>query len=201
MIVVSVNAEPVQGTIAALAPALATRLKTAVRDGAAAIIQRVKADAALKTRTGNYARALLPMPIETDGYSVTGGMYVDLNKAKYGAIQEFGGTIRPVHGRYLTIPIGDALTGNGVARFTARGLIENPQAFGFLRTFFYKHVLFGDPTKGGQMVRAVPLFVLKSSVTLPARHPVQNAADAERPGIEARIAEAVAEATQEANRG
>lgn len=45
--------------------------------------------------------------------------------AIYGRIQEFGGVIRPVRAKYLTIPIADNLTAGGVPRYkSARELFE-----------------------------------------------------------------------------
>jgi hypothetical protein len=48
----------------------------------------------------------------------------------------------------------------GVARFSARDLISNPQAFGYVGTFVHNRIIFGK--KAGDNI--VPLFVLKESV-------------------------------------
>ncbi len=96
----------------------------------------------------------------------------------YARIHEFGGTIYPTRAQFLTIPMQAALTGAGVARFTARDLISSPQIGGFTRTFFRNHVLYGvSGTRG----KPVPGFALKQSVTIPER-PYLRPALAEKRG-------------------
>ena len=122
----------------------------------------------------------------------------DLGTARYMRLLALGGIIRPKQGRYLTIPIGEAKTASGVPRFTARELIENPQAFGYDSTFFHKSILFGVKgrfrrrTIEGQRVQVrqgsigtvVPLFVLRTSVTIPSRNYLMAARDRLRPAVE-----------------
>jgi hypothetical protein len=116
-------------------------------------------------RTGDLRRALKMQPpvVTTDG--IEGSVYVDPAQVAYGAIQEEGGTVVPKTAQFLAIPLEAMQTGNGVARGTARQVISEPGAFGFSGTFVAKGVIFGK--EGGDII---PLFALKSEVTLPGRH-------------------------------
>lgn len=128
-------------------------------------------------RTGNLARALIEVVTVTDD-GVTGELWPDEAKVAYGAIQEDGGTVIPKTSRFLTIPLEAMLTGVGVARGTARQVIDEPEAFGFAGTFFAKGMLFGrlgGRARGRQRGSSsqgsvIPLFALKTSVTIPGRH-------------------------------
>lgn len=117
----------------------------------------------LQRRTGTLGSAVF-YRVDDDGQAdgtISCVVTADLGIAIYARVQELGGTITAKNGGYLTIPLEAALTGAGVARFSAHEVIANPQAFGFDGTFFAKHVLFG---KQGDTI--VPLFALKTSVTL-----------------------------------
>lgn len=118
----------------------------------------------LGVRTGNLRRAVYHfVRKEPDG--IAGGIGVDLKKARYGRLQELGGTIRPKKSRFLTIPLDAAQTGKGVARFSARDVIANPGSFGYTGTFFRNRILFG--VRGsGKNKEVVPLFALKTHVTI-----------------------------------
>lgn len=116
-------------------------------------------------RTGNLARSIRSVVI-TNGDQIVGEIGPDALKAIYGAIQEHGGTIFPKRSRHLAIPLRGMTTGAGVARGSARQVIQSPSAFGFKRTFFRKGIIFGVKDQGS----IVPLFVLKTQVTIPARH-------------------------------
>ncbi len=111
--------------------------------------------------TGNLRRAVYYDVQETDNGSVTLTVAADSKLANYGAIQEYGGTIRPVRSKFLAIPLAAVKTGNGVARFTARQLFENPSVYGFTGAFIAKGIVFGKNEK-----TITPLFVLRSSVTI-----------------------------------
>jgi hypothetical protein len=87
---------------------------------------------------------------------------VDVVKAPGARANEFGATIRPTHGEFLTVPIGNALTGKKVAKFDARTLFANPRSLGYVGAFVAKHVIFGKRADGS----IDPLFALKRSVTL-----------------------------------
>lgn len=86
----------------------------------------------------------------------------------YARLHEYGGVVSAKNAKFLTIPLRDAMTPAGVARFTARKLIENPSAFGYDATFFSKGVLLGVKGRKASSL-SVPLFALKRSVRIPAR--------------------------------
>jgi phage gpG-like protein len=85
----------------------------------------------------------------------------------YAAIHEFGGTIRPKKGKYLTIPF------DGV-----KGRIED-YPWGFFLRSKKGNLIFAAPPGGGKHFRPTahdrawadftPLFLLKTSVNMPAR--------------------------------
>lgn len=117
----------------------------------------------LSARTGNLRRAVFSRAEVTgagDAFAVVG---VDLAKAPYGRVHELGGTIRPKRAAMLAIPIGEARTGKGVTRFSARDLFANPGAFGYTGAFTRKNIVFGVKNR-----TATPLFALKPSVTIKA---------------------------------
>lgn len=74
----------------------------------------------------------------------------------YANIHETGGTITPKNVSYLTIPLQAAMTPARVLRKSAREWSD---------TFVRKGVIFQN--QGG---KAVPLFLLRKSVNIPARH-------------------------------
>ncbi len=117
-------------------------------------------------RTGNLARALRDR-VFIDGGTITGEVWPDPDKAPYGRIQEEGGTVIPKRARFLAIPLDAMLTGNKVARGTAAQVFQSPAAFGFLRVFVRNGVIFGTR---GMRQSLIPLFALKSSVTIPGLH-------------------------------
>lgn len=119
----------------------------------------------LNKRTGTLARSVFGTA-EDLGDDVIGVVGSDLKKAPYGRSQELGATIKPVRVANLTIPLSAVLTGKGVARFSARDVISNPQGYGYTGTFFRKGpsgktILFG--TKKGEIV---PLFVLEKQTVI-----------------------------------
>lgn len=115
----------------------------------------------LHKRTGTLARSVFGTAADL-GDDVIGVVGADLKKASYGRAQELGATIKAVRVQNLTIPLDAVLTGKGVARFSAREVIQNPSAYGYKSTFFRNHVLFGvTPEK-----KVVPLFALKKQVVL-----------------------------------
>jgi hypothetical protein len=123
-----------------------------------------KGDGLIGRRTGTLARAITGAVTTVATGQVVGDVWPDPTVAPYGSIQEDGGTIVPRTARMLTIPLAAMLTGNGVARGTARQLRDNPGAFGFTGTFVRHDVIFG---KRGR-AQIIPLFALKARVTIPA---------------------------------
>jgi len=131
----------------------------------------------LNRRTGMGQRSIFYRVVDDPGGNAI-ALYVGANLAvaPYMRIHALGGTIRPKSGRYLAIPLDAAKTASGVARFSAREVIEDPASFGFSGTFFRNGILFGSRYKrakvDGQSVqveggKVVPLFALKTSVQIP----------------------------------
>lgn len=131
----------------------------------------------------------------------------------YAAIQEFGGT---VHGRpWLAIPLNyrgnPVLTSAGVTKTRARDLRRNPGALGFIATFVAKGVIFGVKPGGAVSIRSssrrgysptpklkgggiVPLYVLKSSVTIKPKRYIFGTWERMQDSITAFLAKTIAEA-------
>lgn len=132
---------------------------------AAAVQRNIGNGGLIGRRTGNLARAVKSVVTVTGAGHVVGTVWPDRDLVPYGDIHEDGGTIVPTRSQALTIPLKAMLTGNGVARGTAQQVRQNPTAFGFTGTFVAKGVIFG---KEGKQI--IPLFALKPSVVIPARH-------------------------------
>lgn len=142
------------------------RIRAAVRDGlqdgtrqaAAHVAKDYLTGQRLKSRTG-FLRKSVQAWMESDTLAIVG---VRPNTAveKYKWI--LGGetkTITPTHGRYLAIPIGEALTSAGVARY--RSPRDVTDGF-FVRS--KGQLLFGR--KNGKRGRFRPLFTLVTRVTV-----------------------------------
>ena len=155
-----------------------------------AAIQRYLSGEALKNRTGTLERSITVAPVEETSTTIVGA--VGTNEI-YARIQELGGTISAKNAANLTIPLDAALTPSGVARFSAREVIDNPSVAGMTGTFFAKSILFG---KNGSAI--TPLFLLKPSVTLPARPYMSRALEEQRGAIEQRLSNALSQAMREA---
>lgn len=143
-------------------------------------------DSGLHVRSGDMKRSGTAMPVEEDANGLRGGLLVGQG-LPYAPLQEFGGTIFPTKGTYLTIPIGEALTPSGVPRFTA---LEAEDA-GY-STFIKGRIIFG--VKDGVLY---PLFLLVTSVTIPARPTAGPTLNANRPWIESRLKSVVDESIRE----
>ena len=148
----------------------------------------------LKVRTGNLRRATF-YRVEEARDTVSAVLGIDHRKAPYGRIHEKGGTIRPKRARHLTIPLPAALTGAGVARFTASQVIANPGSFGYTGTFTRNKVIFG--TRGEGVVE--PLFALKTQVTIKAVGYLAHTVDDKRSWILAELQAAVDRGVRELN--
>ena len=151
------------------------------------VIRSLLSDDVLHVRTGLLRNSITVQPLEESADRIAGPVTAN---APYAAIQEYGGTITPRTAQFLTIPIGEALTGVGVARFTAREIIGSPGLGGFKGTFFAKGVLFGSRGAGD----IVPLFALKRSVTLPARPYMSRGLSEVSDQVHTRLSQALQEA-------
>lgn len=120
-------------------------------------VRRLLSGPVLRRRTGVAAASVRPVPAQADGNTVTGSVG---SNVWYLHFQYTGGTIRPRNARYLAIPIGNALTPAGVSRY------PSPRDAGKLIFIISKagnKLLVRKRPDGG----LDPLFVLKSSVTIP----------------------------------
>lgn len=117
----------------------------------------------LNRRTGHLAQSI-GAKIEKDGndwVGTVGSGYGRYDRLPYAEIHETGGVITPKHAKYLTIPLKAALTPTGAPK---RGGARDWQ-----NTFVGKSkagnlIIFQKSGRG-----LIPLYVLKKSVTIPAR--------------------------------
>lgn len=118
----------------------------------------------LSVRTGALRRSLT-QTVTAQGDGAALDVSVGSFTAAYARIHEYGGIIRPIRSKYLAIPIGKALTRAGVARFSPRNF---PGELHFIRSRKGNKLLVQFIGKGKRR-RMEPMFVLKESVTIPAR--------------------------------
>lgn len=144
-------------------------------------------DNGLHARSGDLRNTMNAMPVERTAHGLQGGMIAGQG-LPYAQIQENGGVITPKNGMYLTIPLDEALTPSGVAKFSAR----EAEAAGY-KTFVRGKVIFG--VKDGILY---PLFALVTQVILPARPYVGTVLAPNKAYIEATLKEAVDSAIKEA---
>lgn len=148
-----------------LPKAIGIRVKRAFRDFGMDFLRKMKTERlrgrpGLAKRTGELARSF---QMSLAGETLADAKLRIWTTSPYAKIHEYGGTIRPVKGKWLTIPLPGAATKAGVARGGARD---------FENTFFAwskngNLILF---QKGkGKKGKPTPLFVLKEEVTIPAR--------------------------------
>ncbi len=110
----------------------------------------------LNKRTGRLSRSIFPAVYMDGPNTITG---VAATNVEYARIHEYGGVIRPVNKKWLTIPLKAALTPAGVMRY--------PSAPQYPNTFLAKGTIF---QKGkGNGAAPVPLFLLRKTSNIPAR--------------------------------
>lgn len=148
------------------------------------------AESGLQVRTGDLRRSMAPMPVEENQHGLRGGMVAGQGLA-YGPIQDMGGIVRAKNATYLTIPLDEAKTPAGVARFSA----GDAEAAGY-RTFVRNHIIFG--IKDGILY---PLFFLVPSVTIPATHFAGRILAPNKAMIERELREAIKEGIHESKLG
>lgn len=130
--------------------------------------------AKLQIRSGNIQRAIQfegARPGQLRAASFIAG------PLRYAQLQEDGGTIRPRRGRFLTIPLPAALTSAGVVRKAAKPRKVGGQweTSGLVPGAADRSTFILSKSKGpviyarGANGRAIPLWSLKRSVTIPPR--------------------------------
>ena len=150
-------------------------------------------ESGLKRRSGNLAASMAAMPVEEDEHGLTGGMMVGKG-LKYAKAQEYGAEIDATNGHMLAIPMEDALTPAGAARFAPRDAVG--PIGGYDRVFFSN--VGNNVYMFGVMDGIVHLlFVLVHHVSIPARPFAGPALDANRAWIEGRLKMAVDEGIKE----
>lgn len=131
----------------------------------------------LRVRSGRLRGSVIPLKTEVKSDRVEGGVSIGTT---YGRVH-FGPKgqktkIVPKKGKYLTIPLPAAMTRAGVAKGGAKSgqwgdtFIAKSKAGNLI--IFGKRRIMKDKKEGELRGQVVPLFVLKKSVTVPARvHP------------------------------
>jgi hypothetical protein len=146
-------------------------IQKGIQSGSSLVLKQLVANCSgiiLKRRTGNLAKSL-GWRVDKDQNGnwegiIGSGATLKTNRMIYANILETGGVIRPVTAKMLAIPIGEALTPAGVARFKPREITSQG---GYEKSFIRRSksgnlLLFGARGKS-----ITPLFVLKDSVTIP----------------------------------
>lgn len=114
----------------------------------------------------------------------------NVGKAPHLKIIERGGRIRPKTAQFLAVPIGPAANRHGGAKFQAKDLKANPQAYGYVRTWVHDDVVMGERASGD----VEPLFALKREVIFPragARGPIRTFRDRNEARIKREVESAV----------
>jgi len=123
----------------------------------------------LKRRTGYLANSMGWRTQRDDKGNWEGiigsGATLKTERMIYANIHEVGGIINAKPGKALAIPIGEALTPAGVARFKPRQITSVGYEDSFIRGRKGGNAILFGLLKG----KAIPLFVLVKSVTIPAR--------------------------------
>ena len=150
----------------------------------------------LGVRTGALRRSIRATEPTRGSGGISGSVGpADDTVARYAAIHEFGGTIRPKKGKYLAIPLPAARTVSGAIMGK-----YNVSDLGTLDLTVIRskagNLLLVKKTKGRGKGKSqiVPLFVLKREVHIRAKHYMRNAADWMRPRIIPWVREKVNEA-------
>jgi len=139
--------------------ALTRGLKDGVEDAAANVQENYLTGQSLKSRTGTLRRSVTGWLQDESTGAV--GVAENAGASKYAwLLTDEQKTIRPKSGKFLTIPIGENLTGSGVPRWTSPR--QRPDGF-FVKSKAGK-LLYGY--KNGKKGKFRPLFVLVTQVTV-----------------------------------
>jgi len=111
----------------------------------------------MRTRSGALRRSIRGTASGTT-VTVTAGEHGG-EPLKYARIQELGGTVRPTRAKYLSIPVGPALTAAGVSKYASPRQVPG---------LHFVQSLKGQPLLADQ--EGTVWFVLKKSVTIKAKH-------------------------------
>ena len=154
--------------------------------------ERLSGRPGLNRRSGNLSRDwVVETSDEAEEMSVTVRTQGAANA--YAGIQERGGTIKPVNGRYLWIPLAANLMSNGMAHLTPSQAIQQPHFIRWDRgpVFFGKSPVKQSKKSFAENFGIVPLFVLKTSVTIPARMGAGQLFQSMLPDLKTSISDAI----------
>lgn len=171
---------------------------------------QAKIEERLKVRTGALRRSPASRIEILDRWPQltvsAGGARGGRGELRYAALQEFGGTVRPVKGRFLAIPVGPALTAAGVPRYASprdvpglayvqsrkgQPLLVMAQNAGKVG----KSGRAGGSAKGGTLAGSV-WYILRRSVTIRGKFFVRDGVADAFTGFGGRISSAIAQAMQ-----
>ena len=120
----------------------------------------------LNARTGRLRASIQAgvheQPGHTEMFLRAGGNVKGGAQVKYARIHEYGGIVTPKNSKYLTIPVGPALTGAGVNRISARDV----PGLTFARSAGGKLMLGKSKGKRGEFE---VWYLLRTSVKIPPR--------------------------------
>lgn len=148
---------------------------------ALALFRQKVSGSVLKVRSNAYRAATNMSEPARDGEGWGAAVGVkDGAAGPYAEIHETGGTIRPKQGKYLTIPVGEALHPSGVPRY--RGPLD-PELEA--RDVFWIFPKGRNPlvVESDENDELSVLFVAVKEVTLPARRPLGRTAEEMRPRL------------------
>lgn len=136
----------------------------------AAIKDNIRSKSGLKVRTGRLLNSVKKEIVE-EGDTLYGE--VGTEGVPYAGIHEFGGTITPKNAQNLTIPTSRNRRADGSPRMSIRDVFATKKAF------IAKGIVFLKKSKDD----IEPMFILKKSVTIPARPYIQPALAAKKEQI------------------
>lgn len=160
------DVDRIQGKLAAISALKSPQIVGAFRRGLLAIEDKLKQNTSgpiLKVRSGRLRNSIGSFTFGRDKELVgrVGSGVRTGEPVKYASILERGGVITAKNGKMLAIPIGAALTPAGVERFRPNDI----RGRSFIMRKNGRAIIF---LKQGK--RALPVFVLKRSVKIPAFH-------------------------------
>lgn len=161
----------------------------------------------LSRRTGELARHAIQYTVTTGQATMRLVVWVS-KSVPYARIHEMGGTVRPKTAKFLAIPLAAAKTRAGVARMRPRDIpnlkfVPRRGKSPLLVLEHFKNVkvkLLGKTIRTDKIVtKSTPMFVLKRSVTIPARMGFRQIWGQERGKIAAEVRAAVADFRRQRN--
>lgn len=141
---------------------------------------RLLATSRLHVRTGRLRQSVRAV-VEGEGATLLVRLRAGAGKAdlNYARIQEEGGVIRPKRGKFLTIPLGAAMTRAGVTRgeFLKIGGLRTVPGLFVVHTPGHSPVLCRSKGKG-KNAKVIALFLLVKSSKIIGQHYLSDGADA-----------------------